>query len=400
VIARIARIYKDAFSELPTPVWLLSLVAFVNRCGTMVVPFLSLYMTREMGYSKIEAGTMLGVFGAGSIVGSYLGGWLGDRLGVIRVQGWSLALSGVGFLALPRLERYWAILAAMFVVSVVSETFRPAAMAATVEYAPAESRTRALALLRLAVNLGIGFGLAAGGWLASRDYDLIFLADAVTCWLAAAILFLRMRRLPAAEDPADVTQEIRGKPPWKDLPFMAFLFLVFALAMVFFQVWSTFPLYLREAYRFREDVIGLMFTLNAVMIVVLEMPLVRAMERRNTMRLVGLGSLLVCAGFGMIRFGSSVSFAALAVAVWTFGEMLALPFTNSIVAHRAGPGSRGRYMGAYGTSFSLANVLAPVAGTAIYQRLGTDVLWFTVAAIGPLLWLAFEVLGRTLWKKR
>jgi predicted MFS family arabinose efflux permease len=396
---RVIRLYRAAFSGLTPAVWLLALVAFVNRCGTMVVPFLSLYLARELGYSKIEAGIVLGSFGAGSVVGSYLGGWLGDRWGAVRVQVVSLLLSGLGFLSLPFFHRLPVIVAAVFAVSVISEAFRPACMACIAESAPEDARTRALALLRLALNLGIGFGLAGGGWLASRRYILVFVADATTCWLAGLVLWAAMSRIRPADERERSMQDRHGVSPWRDPPFLAFLTLVFCLAMVFFQVFSTFPLFLREAYGLREDTIGQLFALNAAMIVVLEMPLVKVLERRESVRLVAVGSLLVAVGFGLIQLGSSASYAALCVAVWTCGEMLALPFSNAIVAHRAGPGSRGRYMGAYGTAISAATVLAPVGGTVVYQKLGSAVLWFSVFALGPVLWLGFEVLGRTMWRR-
>jgi MFS family permease len=65
--------------------------------------------------------------------------------------------------------------------------------------------------------------------------------------------------------------------------------------------------------------------------------------------------------------------------------MLAMPFVNAVVGHRAGPGNRGRYMGIFTTTFSLSMVVAPLAGTAIYQRLGPEILWYGVGLTGVLL---------------
>jgi MFS family permease len=267
-------------------------------------------------------------------------------------------------------------------------------MTSLVEHSPPTGRTRALALLRLAVNLGMAFGPAAGGWLAAMDYRWLFIGDALTCWAAAIFLLLTSRgfRPVTVEEVAE--SGTTGRPPWKDGSFLAFLFLVMVLATIFFQVWSTLPLYLREVFLLPEHLIGMMFSINALLIVTLEMPLVRMLEKRNMMLIIGVGCLLIGSGLGIMPFGTGAWFVVLTVLVWSVGEMLALPFMNSVVARKAGPGTRGRYMGAYATAFSLAFVFAPAAGTAVYQRLGPDLLWFSAFCIGVTLLAGFALLGR------
>ncbi len=400
MIRRLGRTYRDAFTGLPHAVWILSFVAFVNRSGTMVLPFLSLYLTRELGLSTLETGFILACYGGGSIVGTAAGGWLSDRVGAVRVQLASLVATGFGFLALARVQDPRALAAAVFAVSAIADAFRPAVMAATTEHAPAGVRTRALALLRLAVNLGMAIGPALGGFLATRNYAWLFVGDAATCWLAGVVLALSMRGLAPAEEDPSATAERAARSPWTDPPFLAFLGLMLALTIVFFQVFTTLPLYFRDVYGLPEAAIGALFGLNAASIVVVEMPLVRALERRDTLRIVSVGALFVCAGFALMPFGRSAPWAALTVLVWTVGEMLWLPFSNGIVAHRAGPGSRGRYMGAYGTTFSIAFVVAPLAGTAVYAGLGARALWLGIGAVGIVVSAGFGVLARTLWRVR
>ena len=381
----IARTYRAAFSGLPRDLWLLSLVLMINRAGTMVLPFISLYLTQERGLDVTTAGAVLSLYGLGSVIGSWVGGWASDRVGAERALVISLAGSGVLFLWLGFQRDFWAIAISVFLLSVVSESFRPACMTAMAQRAPADLRVRAFALLRLAANLGMGIGPALGGILALIDYQLLFVVDATTCW-AAALLMTRLPRSTPEETEKGEAAAGRERPPWRDGPFLALLVLVTCLAVSFFQIFSTLPVYFREVYGFREDTIGLLLGLNAGIIVVFEMVLVHWAERRDRMTIVGIGALLVCLGFGLMPLGASAAFAALTVVVWTVGEMLALPMLNAVVADRAGPANRGRYMGLYNMAYSVAFIIAPAAGTWTYDHFGPSVLWVAVGGLGvPLL---------------
>jgi MFS family permease len=399
LIRSILRTYRNAFSGLPGDLWLLALIALVNRAGSMVLPFITLYLTLERGFSVPQAGQVLALYGLGAVAGSYLGGWLTDRIGPTRCQQWSLVASGAGFLAFSALRDPGTILVAVFLLSVVVEAFRPAVMAGFAQRAPKSMQVRAFALLRLAANLGIGIGPAVGGWLALHDYAYLFYVDAATCWLAALLLVLTLKKLSPAAKPREEERRA-GSSPWADGPFLAFLLLVVLLATVFFQVVSTLPLYWREVHGFREDGIGLLLAFNALIIVLFEMVLSHWAEKRDRMFLFGLGAFLVCLGFGLMPFFSNVTYIVFTVVVWTTGEMLALPLMNAVVADRAGPAHRGRYMGVITMSFSIAFMLAPLVGTFVFDRFGPDALWFGVGLLGLPLWVGALALARPLAQRR
>ncbi len=389
------RLYREAFRGLPPRVWLLSGALFVNRAGTMVVPFFSLYMTVELGFTKAQTGWVLAAFGLGSVAGSYLGGVLSQRLGAMVVQKLTLGLVGFAFLALTRLESLPALAAGVFVVSLVGEGFRPAAMTAVVEAAPREVRTRSLGLVRLAANLGMAVGPALAGLLAAYEYQWIFVADAVTCWLAVLVLQLFV---PADETSSQRKARVAARdrsPFWRDAVFLWLLVMIFFFACVIFQFTGALPLFLHEGYGFPEKTIGILLGFSALLVVLFEMPLVRWLEHRDHARVVGFGCFLTCLGFGLMPLGHSLPFALLTVGVWTFGEMLVLPFSNALVAERAGEGDSGRYMGIYTATFSLALLLGPPLGMVIYSHFGGRALWFGIALLGPLLWLLAANLRRT-----
>ena len=392
--------YLSAYAGLPREVWLLAGALLVNRAGTMVLPFLSLYLTRDLGLTAADAGIIIGCFGLGSMAGSFVGGWLSDRLDPVRVQELSLLASGFGFLAFTQIESFNALAGGVLILAAISDAFRPALMAAVAHRTSPGIRSRAFALIRLAANLGMAVGPAAAGLLAVYGYVWIFVGDALTCWAAAAMLVATLGA-KAPDGPA-IRRPTRGREgsPWRDLPFLGLMLLVVVLAMAFFQVWSTAPLYLRSFYQMTERSIGLLLALNALLIVFTEMPLIRAIENCDRMKMVGLGAFFVCAGLAILPFGPGWMTAVVFMVVLTVGEMLSMPITNAVVAERAGVESVGRYMGVYTLAFSTAFVIGPIAGTAIYQNFSPQVLWFGTGAVGVVLAVAFAALSRPLSAQR
>ncbi|UCF67160.1 MAG: MFS transporter [Acidobacteriota bacterium] len=379
MLGRVVASYREAFRGLPGPVWLLCVAALVHRAGTLVLPFLSLYLTEELGLTLRQAGLLLGLYGVAAIPASLLGGWLSDRIGALRVLALSLVGSGVVLLLLVWARSLLEIGAGIVLLSLIAEPFRPAVMSALSERAPIELRPRAFALLRLAVNLGMTVGPAFGGFIATRNYGWLFVIDAVTCWLA--LLVVRGALSEPQPSDASASDATTGRGPWRDGPFLLLMLIILGLAAVVFQFLGSLPVFFRRDYGLTEDLIGLLLGLNALIIVLVEMPLVRELERFDRLRIVGLGCVLTCVGFGILPLGESIGFAALSIAIWTAGEMLTLPFANALVAERAPRAHRGRYMGVYTMTYALAFVVAPLGGMALYQRFGGGALWGSILAM-------------------
>jgi predicted MFS family arabinose efflux permease len=382
------RVYREAYSGLPRAVWVLALVALVNRSGTMVLPFLALYLTSQRGYTTGEAGAFLGVYGVGSIAGSFVGGVLSDRLGPLRVQAAALCGAGIAFVVLGRATTTAAISTVLLALAVLNEAFRPANAACLATVCPPALLTRGFALNRVAINLGCAIGPVLGGLLAVVDYAWLFVVDGATCLCAALPLAALRSTAPAAGRDAP-TDAAADRSPWRDRLFLACLLCASGIGFMHLQTMSTLPLYLTEGYGFREDTVGLLFAVNPVLIVLFEMVLVHRLRERPPLPLVGLGALLIGVGASLLPLGRGFAFALVAMVVWTVGEMLESPLFGGFVAARAGPTRRGAYMGLYMLAFACAVVLAPLGGTAVYERLGPTALWLGCGGLGVVIALAF-----------
>ncbi|HMH21027.1 MAG TPA: MFS transporter [Puia sp.] len=218
-------LYRNAYSGLSKSTWLLCLVMLVNRSGTMVIPFMTIYLTSPaMGYSLGQAGLVMGIFGLGAVCGGFMGGKLTDRLGFHKVQLITLSGGGLLFMLLGQMHAYPLICVCTFLLSLVNEAFRPANSTAIAQYSKEENRTRSYSLNRLAINLGWAVGGAIGGVLASINYHLLFWVDGVTNIIAALLLHNFLS--PSDEHDHRTGKANTGDPvtsPYKDKLYLKFV---------------------------------------------------------------------------------------------------------------------------------------------------------------------------------
>lgn len=170
------RLYRNAYTGLSLHTWYLSAVMLINRSGTMVLPFMTIYCTQALHFSLTQAGFVMGLFGLGAIAGAYIGGRITDKFGFYPQQVAALLLGGVMFIITGYLHTYISLCIGTFILSVCNESFRPANATAVAFYnSNPDSITRSFSLNRLAINLGWAVGGALGGFIASVNYNLLFL---------------------------------------------------------------------------------------------------------------------------------------------------------------------------------------------------------------------------------
>jgi MFS family permease len=361
--------------DLPREIWILFAATVVNRVGTMVLPFLTIYLTRQMGLEPARAGLVVALYGAGALIASPVAGLLCDRFGSLRLMKVSLLLSASVMLGTLSARSFSALAVWIFVLALTTEMYRPANLAATSRLVSPEHHKAAFALNRLAINLGMSVGPALGGFLAELSFRMLFLVDAFTTILAGLVLtFCRF----SVDSPVSRPPTEHG-PPWRkalsDRSLVFFLLAMTPVTLVFFQDMTAMPLYFVQDLRLPAAAYGLSFTINTLMIVFLEVPLNLATVRWSHRFTLALGSLLVSLGFGMFGLVHGLAGAMGAVVVWTLGEMILLPGQTAYVAHIAPPGRQGQYMGMFSMAFALGFVIGPWLGMELYQLWGGRMLW-------------------------
>lgn len=390
------RLYLDAYRGLSTPAWMLALVMLINRSGAMVIPFLGVYMINHLKFSLEDTGTVLSCFGIGAVSGSFLGGWLTDKSGHFKVQLFSLILAVPMFFLLPELNTVLKLAVGVFMLSLISETFRPANSVSIAYYSKPDNIIRSFSLNRMALNLGFSIGPAMGGFLAAVSYTFLFYGNAIAAFLSALLFFLYFRNRRGNEkklaDPDPVAADpLKNRSPYKDSLFIFFSVLSCIFAVCFFQLLSTLPLYYRTAYKLSEADIGIILAFSGMVVFLLEMLLVHIAEKRMTARgVIVLGTILCGLSFFVLNLANGIWVLYLAMFVLCIAEILAMPFMATVTLQRSSLKTRGAYMGINALSFSLAHVFSPFLGTRIAAAYGFEVLWY--GTTGVLLLTAFGFL--------
>lgn len=382
------RYYRQSVSGLPRNLWVLFWAVLVNHSGTMVLPFLTLYLSRELGIAHASASTVVSAYGAGILLASMAGGVLSDRLGTRRVMVLSMLGAGVLMMLLAAARSYGVVVGMTFALSLVTGAFRPPVMAAASGMVPPEARPRAMALIRWAINMGMTIGPAVGGFLAAWSYEALFFVDGATSIAAGLVLLAFYRETPGepAGPPApEAAPAPAAQPPWRNADFRVFLLVIFGVGLIAYQHLATLPLYVRFHCGLPESFFGMLVALNTSIVILFELPIVPWLQRHRRTTVMAAGTLLFGLGYGL--YGLSTGWAALLIAtiVWSAGEIILLPLASAHAASMAPPELRGRYMGGYMTAFGASFILAPLLGGPMLERWGAGALWGGCLALGVIL---------------
>ncbi|MET6990088.1 MDR family MFS transporter [Sediminicola arcticus] len=396
---RIYLSYIDSFKGLSKEVWWLALITLINRAGTMVIPFLSLYLTQNLGFALDNVGTIMTCFGLGSLIGAWLGGKLTDKIGYYKVMLISLLLSGSLFIGLQFLQSFHAICLGIFVLMIVADAFRPAAFVALIAYSKPENKTRTVTLIRLAINLGFSAGPALGGIIiTSIGYAGLFWVDGLTC-ISAGILLLYILN-PKKAKVMDNQKNPNPTSAYKDKTYWIFIFAMVMFGFAFVQYFSTIPIYYSKSYSLSELEIGLILAMNGFLIFVLEMPLIKYMEGKPWSKITNMmvGFILVGLSFLVLNLFSWIGILIIGMLLMTLGEMIAFPFSNAFAMERSKKGNQGEYMALYSIAFSISHVFAHNYGMRSISNFGFNVTWYAIVLIcmiGILLLLLLKKYTKT-----
>jgi MFS family permease len=382
-------------ASLPRSYWLLWIGTLVNRLGSFVIPFLTLYLTQRRGLPVSQAALMVSLFGAGSFTSALIGGELADRLGRRPVMLLSFLLAPLNMIALG-LAQPLALLAALtFTQGLLTDLYRPAVSAAIADLVPSEDRPRAFGYLYWAINLGFAIAPVLAGLMARLDYFLLFVGDAATTFAFGLIVLAGVRETRPAEARAASKAPLRQRiGQLRSSPLMLlFCGLALAFGIIYMQAHVTLPVDM-AAHGLGPEQYGLAIAVNGVLIVLLGLPASHAAGRWPRYGAMAVAALLAGAGFGLTGLASSLPLFGLSIGVWTLGEIAASTIAPAIVADLSPVELRGLFQGAYGAAWGLSAFAGPLLGGWVYQHLGATSLWAGCLGLGLLLTLGYFALGR------
>jgi len=393
--------YIESFKGLSKEVWWLALITLINRAGTMVIPFLSLYLIEDLDFTLINVGWVMSAFGCGSVIGSWIGGKLTDQIGYYKVMLRSLITTGVLFIALQYLTTFYAFCMGIFIIMLVADMFRPAMFVALSAYSKPENKTRSVTLIRLAINLGFSAGPAVGGLIiTTMGYGGLFWVDGITCVLASILLMKVLH--PKATKTIDKIAIKNPVSAYKDYSFLLFLVGMLFFGIVFLQYFSTMPLYYKEVHFLSELEIGIILGFNGFLIFLLEMPLIKWLENSKYTKtsLMIFGAFLTGLSFIVLNLTTWSGILIIGMLLMTLGEMIAFPFSNAFAMDSAKKGNQGEYMALYSIAFSVAHIFGHNAGMQMVSKIGFDNTWYVTTVLAVICMLILYALKIYLRRKK
>jgi MFS family permease len=374
--------------RLPREVYVLEAGALVNSFGNgVVLPFLLIYLHNVRGIPYGLAGSAAAVQSAAALASGFLGGTLSDRLGPKRVLLGALAVMTVAFALMPLIRNAWEAFAVYTLWGLGSGSFWPAQSALLAGLTPSARRAPAYALQRLAMNAGVALGGVAAGLIVSvrhpQTFTVLFILDCAT--FVGYMLVLARVRAPELN-----AERLGGswRAVLRDRVFTSFTLLNAAFITVAISLAvELLPAFAKNVSRISEREVGIVFALDAVGIVLFQLPVVKLAEGRRRMRSLALMGVLWAASLLAVWAAgkwttATAAFAIFAGAMLVFalGECLHGAVQAPLSVDLAPPQLVGRYLAASSISWQIGWIVGPAAGGFLLQHRPL-LLWPIAAAV-------------------
>jgi MFS family permease len=379
---------------LPPSYWLIWTGTLINRLGGFVIPFLTLYLTAQRDIPVSQAALMVSLFGAGSFIAQLGGGELTDRLGRRPVMLMSFFITPIFMVALGLARDLVLISISTFSVGFFTDLYRPAVGAAIADLVPPESRTRAYGYNYWAINLGAAVAPVLAGLIASYNYLILFVGDALTTAVFGFIVLLGIRETRPVEahqtSHMPLTERISQLKRAPILLIFSFLTLFFGI--VYTQGYVALPLDM-QAHGLGPESYGVAIALNGFLIILVTIPVSNMAAKWPRFETIAVSAVLLGLGYGFTALATNLPLFALSVAIWTLGEIAATSVAPTVIADLSPIELRGLYQGIFGAAWGLAYFIGPLAGGWVYENLGGNSLWFGCLIIGVVLGFCYYALS-------
>ncbi|MBB5869046.1 MFS family permease [Allocatelliglobosispora scoriae] len=386
--------------EAPAAVKALLAGVFVNKLGWFIQVFLVLFLTHR-GFSEVQAGTALGFYGGGSVIGLIIGGSLADKLGPRNAVLVSMLGTAAFVVGILYVDGYPALLAIITLVGVVGQFYRPASAALLTELTPENRQVMIFAVYRLALNLGTTAAPLIGAALLAVSWDLLFWGEAVAALAFAAIVAVALpRRVSASTEATDSAAPTAPAPSsgylamLGDYRYLLFLLCMFLNAAVYIQYLATLPLAM-SARGLSTWWFGAVVALNGFLVITCELLVTKVVQHWPARIVAVIGFILLGGGLAFYALPWAPAVFVVGTLIWTLAEIIGGPTMFAYPGMAAPEHLRGRYIGAAHAMFGLGSALGPIAGVYAFRQLGNSVwIWIGVVSLAGTAAAFFGMRGR------
>lgn len=390
---------RSTISAYPRPFWVLFCGTLVSSTGSsLVFPFLTIFFRQRFEMSMTTIGLYLSANAATGLVSGALGGSLADRFGRRNVMAISLLLGSAVYLGWGLVTNLTLLLVLIVISGLGGHLYGPASQAMVADLIEPERRAEAYGLLRVIQNLGVVIGPTVGGLIAARSYTTLFVCAAIAefIFFVVTITLLTETKPQAGGLEEGAAASMSYAPVLRDWPFLAFCASSIVATIVYVNMNTTFPVYVKEGFGIPENRYGLLIALNALMVVTLQFSITRWTNRHRRTSMLALSAALYAVGFGGLGLAHTMWQFAVCVAVWTMGEMTMIPVASALVADMAPETMRGRYMAVNNATWGLGWMVGPLLAGLISDNLGPVHVWTACFLLGLLATAGYVSLSRWL----
>jgi MFS family permease len=389
---------RKTYKKFSKDFWLFMLASFIDMVGgSLIFPFFSLYMTRKFNVGMTEVGTMFLVWALTSgVIGNTVGGALADKFGRKTNIIFGLVASALSALLMVVINDLVIFYVAIAIVGIFQDISGPARHAMIADLVPEELRGDAYGMFRIVFNLSVTIGPAIGGYMATRSFVSLFYADVVISLIAAAFVYFLLPETKPVIEYSEHHKEETLKDTFKgygqvfkDKLFIGFMLVSMLSVLMYFNMNSSLSVFLVNHRGVTPEQFGYILSLNAGMVVLMQLFFTRITAKWKPMLAIALGNLLYVIGFTMYGFVNTYFMFLLAMVIITIGEMIYAPKEQTLVASFAPEHMRGRYMAIRGFSWIIPTAIGPLGAGLIMDNLDPRILWYVAGFIGMLSTLGF-----------
>jgi MFS family permease len=392
--------FRETYKKFSKDFWLLMVASFVDMLGgSLIFPFFSLYMTQKFDVGMTEVGTMFLVWALTSgVIGNTIGGALADKFGRKTNIIFGLIASATSALMMVLINEIVVFYIVIGVIGIFEDIAGPARQAMIADLVPEELRGDAYGMFRIIFNLAVTIAPAIGGFMATRSFEMLFYADVViSIAVALFVLFFLPETKPKTTEETkkeqSFTQTFAGyKIILKDKLYIAFIAVSALSTLMYFNMNSTMSVYLVNYRDLTPAQFGYILSLNAGMVVILQLFFTRITAKWKPLLTIAFGNLLYVIGFTMYGIFDTFTMFIIAMIIITIGEMIYAPKEQTIVANIAPEHMRGRYMAIRNFAWIIPIAIGPLGAGVIMDNFDPRFVWFAAGFVGSLSVIGFLIL--------
>ncbi|MGG0657655.1 MDR family MFS transporter [Rummeliibacillus pycnus] len=346
-------------------VWIiLNGTIFTRIASFMTIPFLAIYLQNELHASPLMIGVTLGIAQLCATFGGFIGGYLTDKLGrkfiiLITIFIWSAVF--VGF-ATVRIVGLFILLNA--INGLCRSFFEPATQALMIDYTEEKKRRRLFSFRYTAINIAAVIGPLFGVWISGMSNAKIpfFITASMYAIYGVFLIFMFKKYEVTPQKQAEKQTILQMfKVVFADQKLLYLLAGGILLSLGYSQFDSTLPQYINLNIENGVKLYSVLITLNAIVVLALQLPIGIYTERISIMRSLVIGILFFAAGFVIFNFANTPWLFIVGMIIFTVGEIFAFPMMNALIEEIAPDTQKATYLGA--SQFkNLGGFIGPVFG--------------------------------------